>query len=57
MKKLSFEKFNESIFKPLSVSEMNKIKGGTSTYTHTSNRNGDDNGRADTPSEDLSEAF
>ena len=52
MKKLSFEKFNDKIFKPLSVSEMNKIKGGTSTFTWTSSRTGSDNGHEDAPSND-----
>jgi hypothetical protein len=52
MKKLSFEKFSDIIFQPLKASEANKIKGGTLTYVHTTNRSGDDNGRADTPEPD-----
>lgn len=52
MKKLSFEKFGESIFTPMSASDMNKIKGGTQTFTWTSNRTGSDNGREDAPSAD-----
>lgn len=60
MKKLNFEKFSKSIFKPLSVSEVNKIKGGIGggkTFTWSTSRTGDDNGHEDTATTDPAAAM
>ena len=56
MKKLSFENFNEAIFKPMSVSEISKIKGGVATFSWSTSRisePGGDQGHEDAPSYDF----